>query len=694
MDLVNGDTIRISGASIYDVIWEDLYTYAVLEGGQVALALSDTQNLQDLQNVQKNKTTYVQLRNLRGTNGKLLSTVETSFDAKDTNAPQLLTTKYNTEEQKVVLTFDEPVYIEKAKFYVDDKVVANDNVFYAEDLINDAYKTNVVEIYLETPLEIGEYDVDAVGILDLAGNAIKGNIHSDVVKVVKATNPSVTPEVLDIVQTDDGKFDVLFNTTIASAKVSIKNLYTNVNFDAEITDELGDKGRAVYKLKADGSHETDENGDKIVVGYNYEVEFANKAEDENDGIDEFAKVYNTSTSIKRTIDVTDIVSTGGKNGEDESFTKTFTLDQSAPTAVLSSADKNGNVKADDLTLTVVFPDAPWGNNVVLGKAQNGYDIVVKIKTADGETKSVIINTADVVFEDNSITLDLSSETELLNEAGDKLIVGDLTVQLPRGIVTDDDVPTEQYKGPFQYIGGTLSATVVDENKGESAPQTAQNLVTYDDVENAIYVYFIGEDIDVASATTPANYKIAGNTLTSKSKFEFSTIKDITAVEKEGITPPDGDEKAGALVKIFLEEDTIAKAGQYTLEVKNVATKTSGAKMQLATLQVAGLLDNTSPLISGVKVTGDAQIEVTFNESIVEEVGSERNFIVTANGRKYTVDSVAIKENEEKVLVIHTKESFGLDTSNVSITLDVDQNDDMFVLDTSNNKAKKQTKAAK
>lgn len=671
--LVDGDTIRISGKTATDVIWEDLYTNhaSVMNGTGDALAISASKD------VEKNKTTYIQLRNLRDVNGKLLSTVQTSFDAVDTVAPKLVSSKYDATNTKIVLTFDEPVYTQDAKFYIEDKLVSTSDVAYATG------KYNVVEIALSAALDYGKYSVDAVGVLDLAGNYVLGNIHSGIVEVTKASTPDdVKAEVLEIKQTDDGKFNVFFNTTITSANVTIKNLVNNEDFKAA----LSGAGDPVYKLKADGSREKDKNGADIILGYNYEVEFANVGA--TSGAKKFEDVYNTSNEIRRTIDVTDIVA--AKNGDDKSFVVDLKVDLKAPTASIVANSKN-EIEADDEEIIVLFDDAPWGNGVVFGNshATDGYDIVVKVVNKDGETKSATFNTKTdtlTITPDNKIVLDLSSKASLYDEDGD-LILGEYSVILPRGIVTDNDVPNEQYRGPFQYVGGTLTVNVVDEDaKGESAPQTAQKLVSYNTTENAIYVYFIGADIDAKTATKPSNYTLAGKTLTSDSTFEYTTIKDLTAAPHSLVVT----EKEGALVKIFLENNTIAKEGQYTLTVENVATKTSGAKMQPAEIQVADLKDNTAPVMTGVKITGTAQIEVTFNEAVTLETGVERNFTVNANGRTYDAESVTVKSGTgEKVIVVNTKEEFSLNPTNLSVTLDLDQNDDMFVLDTSDNKAETQ-----
>ena len=106
-----------------------------------------------------------------------------------------------------------------------------------------------------------------------------------------------------------------------------------------------------------------------------------------------------------------------------------------------------------------------------------------------------------------------------------------------------------------------------------------------------------------------------------------------------------------------------------------------------TLIVDGVKDNTAPLLIKAVVTGDGQIELTFNESITGDyTKAVYNFQVLVGGIPIDIKEVKEKEeSDDRILVLHTTSTFDADKYVVKVVTTKDVNGDMFITDIGGNK---------
>ncbi|WP_040287501.1 SwmB domain-containing protein [Sporosarcina koreensis] len=678
----DGKSVTIEATYPSHVIWADKNAEATAD----ALVIDNEGNT-----VVKGKTTKLQVRNVKTADGKLLDTQESSFVAKDEVAATLYGTdkdgniKSNnvtdfgvTGDGDVVFKFNEPVDIDGAEFYLDSKnVTANVTLNTA----GDNTELTIANAAGLGDLALGQFAFEAVGVHDLAGNAVSGNIQTAIVNVVdpqEATEDYVAPAVTNIDQTEEGKFVVKFAAAPkADTKVVVKN----------------SEGNTVYSGTADAATST-------TVDVSTDIE------------------YGTSTEILYTVEVTG--ADGGKieaaaaenTKKANKFTKVqkFVKDLTAPVVVkeTKNTDEDGKTTitktkfTDGTKLVIPFYDGPFDSDVLATPDTATKDIVLKL-TVGEETKTLTIPKADIgTIADNKATIDIATlgtvdsagginadvaaaAEAFLNEAGDALLAGDYVLTLPKGIVSDQaeaagkKLVGNETVNPF--AGDTVNFSVSkDEEEGiaPSVPQTAQGLVTFDENEEAIVVGFKGKDIDAKTAKNPANYTFAGVPLASNTKIEYETVKD-------------GTEVVGGVARIYLNEDTVKRDGNYSLTVANVAT-TGGAKMLPTAVTVNGLKDNTLPVLSTAVITGNAKIELTFSESIdiTDATKAAGNFEVLVNGAKYNASTTAVSDTNDKVVILTLNDTIDYAGKTVQLRTKLDQNGDRFLTDLGGNPLKANT----
>lgn len=690
----DGKTVIISGATEDDVIWADKYAAS----GTTPSALKVDAATPTPNEVVKGKTVYVQVRNIKdAVSGKLMDTQEESFKAVDAVAPKLygskvaasgaVTATTNNVTETLVTTgndvffiFDEPINdVANVKFYLNSRNISNHvTIDTVTDPTGKTIKIDGTAASLEDYV-VGEYTFEAVGVEDLAGNKAVNDTHTAVLKVVEPAEGAVeAPTVQNITQTEEGKFVVTFAAAPENGTLIV------------VKDSEGNTVKSQATTGADAT---------------VEVEFATDITD-----------YNTSTELLYTVEVTGAdggkIVADGSNKTADKYKKVhkFQLDLTAPTVVYSTIGLDGKeiptVFANTTKINVPFADAIFGGKMALAAGAPAKNIVLKLHS-NGETYTLVIPFADLTgsgaseFDDATgmLTLDIADlvtngstpavkegATALLNDAKTALLAGDYELTLPRGLITDTD-EKKLVKGSganlVPFAGDVINFKVTSgPGATPSVPQTAQDLVSYDDSQDAIIVEFVGRDIKAETAKNPANYTLAGNVLESNTKIEYQTLKDAAG----NVT--------GGVARIFLNNDTIARDGNYTLTVKNVAT-TAGAKMLPTSVTVNDMLDNTLPVLQTAVITGNAKLELTFSESIDIAAGNEAlaaaNFLVEVNGAAYNVATATPHATNDKVVVIELNDTIQYAGKTVTVTTKKNQNNDVFVTDIGNNLLKVGTK---
>ena len=340
----DGKTVVISGVAATSVIWEDKNTESVFSSAQVALVVKGTDT------VVKNKDVTIQVRNVKDTDGNLMSTQEETFKSVDKEAATIYGTKaiYDTDgdlenitktdnnitevvvtsNKDVYFVFDEPIFDNgTVKYYIGSRDITADVKTAITDITdaNEIKNGTLVKIEAAAGIEdlkLGNHTFRIVGLEDLAGNKPAGDIYNAVIKVVEpgeeVETPDVAPAVQSIKQISEGEFKITFASTPADeTKIVLKDSNGNT---------------------VDSKAYSDLTTDDI-------YEFADNITD-----------YNGATKLRYTIDITGadggkIVGTNDKKADKYSRVHEFELDLTAPEVVFSTKDAEGKVIATNFVST-------------------------------------------------------------------------------------------------------------------------------------------------------------------------------------------------------------------------------------------------------------------------------------------------------------------------------------------------------
>jgi len=695
IDLLDDEkTVLISADDLsVNTIWEDEYTAS---GAGAALQT-------DSGDVLKNRTVYVQLKDIRTADGKLQSAMETSFVARDNEGPKFAETSYSVEEvtEDPVITFSEPVEFanvvdsasnpKPAQFYLNGTNVT-DYVYYADtsDKTVAGYSKVTVDLTTATmELEEGNNTFEVVGIKDLSGNATSPGRLTTTIKVQKADETTTAPKVVEIKQVHDGAFVVVFDKPVVDGgTITIKNLMNDNKdaiYDIDNTDPVS-TGTVTIAVPGTSNGTTLVDDEYYTAPANttntaYYVEFVDVDTDRTTD-----SVYQGANEIIRTVIVEDYKTTSasGTDYKGAKHTKSykFAKDNKAPTV------KDWEIDTNDVV--VEFEDALFNGDVVDGSPTDK----MVVKYVDGGITYTYEITAPTGTTSNKLALGLTGGSsgnapKLFQADGTTIKPGiTFTVKLPYGLVQDKiDDSTPQYNGPFVFIGDTITVTTSGQADGEGVPQTSQANIHFNKTENLIKVGFVGESVKASTATNKANYRFDGKALPAGTVVEYA--------EKD---TADTDVNLKKVVYIYLPANSVVRDGNYQLEIKDVATN-SGAKMLPTEVTVYDVGDNTQPVVTKAVVTSDNTVEVTFDETLSgNTVGTaattgnvitnaERNFKVIINGVEFNASSVTAKNS--RTLVITTASTFPLNLG-VSVKIANDASNDMFVKDLAGNGAAAKT----
>jgi len=282
----------------------------------------------------------------------------------------------------------------------------------------------------------------------------------------------------------------------------------------------------------------------------------------------------------------------------------FKKDTTAPELVSSSVEKiNGKeylVLNYNENVSVVDSKAINGK-VVKDYVETPLSPAITTDTVDGGNGVNFELHNAVNGKSKSVRLDLATLTS-----------GSYTLNLPAGLVTDE-------------AGNDSKATTVTFNRtidtGKPKLTTAgTNGITK--IDNNTYTVSFDRQLDPASALNVNNYTIEG------------------AVVKSAIFTK--NDSTGAVVRLTLEDNSVALTGERTVTIKNVASAAGVVMDPVVTTEV--LTENVKPVVTSAQFVGLDKIKVVFSENIKEStvntVGSTGDFDVVIGDVSETGASIA------------------------------------------------------
>lgn len=247
--------------------------------------------------------------------------------------------------------------------------------------------------------------------------------------------------------------------------------------------------------------------------------------------------------------------------------------------------------------------------------------------------------------------------------------------------------------PLPVLGYTSVASDVSIGVGEkpyydAVPQTSKELIWYDEGKDEIVVEFTGT-IDVDTLKDPDNYAVDGKTLAN---YGLSSDDITYRVDND-----ENGEITNQYAVFTLPQDTVIRDGDFKFYVEEVAHP-DGAKMTPVTTTIT-LLDNTRPVAVDVKVQGQQQIVMIFDEPLAykdsnDAIGAANNFEVYANGEKINVFMAVLNDptrvgdwfdgDLDRVITLDLGGELDEDAE-VTVQVVFDQNDDILIVDQSKKK---------
>lgn len=197
----------------------------------------------------------------------------------------------------------------------------------------------------------------------------------------------------------------------------------------------------------------------------------------------------------------------------------------------------------------------------------------------------------------SVRLDLASLTS-----------GSYTLNLPVGLVTDE-------AGVDSKATTVTFTRTTNVDTGKPVLTTAgTNGITK--VDNNTYTVSFDRQLDPTTALNVANYSIEG------------------AVVKSAIFTQNN--ASGAVVRLTLEDNSVALTGERTVTIKNVKSASGVVMDDVTTTEV--LTENVKPTVTSAQLVGLNKIKVVFSENIKESTVTSS--VVAANDFEVVIGDVA------------------------------------------------------
>ncbi|EQB88387.1 hypothetical protein J2Z44_000956 [Clostridium punense] len=622
-----------------------------------------------------------------------------------------------------------------------------DGLAVEQDSIAEAQKTLLLDV---TKLSRGEHEVKIVGAQDLKGNVMAPNPYQAKFTVsdeIKTPPTAMKPSIKEIKQVADNAVEVYFNAkdvVIADSAAADKNpvVIEKAAWDGTDWKDL----KADLNAGSDIDITATTAAPKVVYGTYRDTDGVWKAkwtvlyEAGNDKSTTDAETFNYDSQniVIRNVIVQNYEISGNTQayyeGDTYRASSTFKKDVEAPLAQQIYADKeNGKIY-------VVFKDDPFNGDIALGaagkvkvkmtnsKAQDfygEYDVTkgnISVVTSAAGLPTYVVPGKTVAIDvrkpdDNNQNL-VEKFTATNNTTGTLIESAVYSVTFPQGTIVDAEEnmggsatpdyimvdPSKAHKNAEKVMQVSVSKNSTDEG---IVPQTTRGLIQsgYEiasgniiatgsgtvvdkatagtalymaekENTNKILVVFDGEVLET-SAKNKNNYTFNGAVLPQTAQIEFYS-NDINA------TVTNGAGGAESYVVITLPEGSVQKDGLYTIAIDGITNK-SGKRM-LPVRDSVALVDNTRPVLNNVKIIGDKQLEITFDEVVnidsADLAKAVNNFAVTVNnGETRTVSTVTKVNNEPNKLILTLADTFDI-AKIAKVTVKKDVNGNIYVTDTS------------
>lgn len=211
----------------------------------------------------------------------------------------------------------------------------------------------------------------------------------------------------------------------------------------------------------------------------------------------------------------------------------------------------------------------------------------------------------------------------------------------------------------------------------TVPQTAKELIWYDEAQDTINVEFTG-DIADATLKDPNNYTVNGKKLSEYGVTSSDIVFDVS------------HDKQFAVIR--MPEDTIAEDGDYAFRVEGVSNPVGGTMTPVDT--VISLHDNTHPYILTAKMTAQREIQLSISEPIkyfveavptADKFSAAKNFKVN-NGAYTVLEAIqsSLIDPNGRTIVLKLGQDLPLDGAGLTVSVVVDQNGQILFVDDSTN----------
>ncbi|QTD42585.1 S-layer homology domain-containing protein [Sporosarcina sp. Te-1] len=210
-------------------------------------------------------------------------------------------------------------------------------------------------------------------------------------------------------------------------------------------------------------------------------------------------------------------------------------------------------------------------------------------------------TANGSYVSNNVTHDIAGKAAALSSTTNSKAV---RVELAKLLGTDD-VKNASYNVALTFAGVSSQAGVtVDKansikfNRGQDSAATTEKIKVTDNgivqssTDNNVVTVTFDKDVDAASATTAANYKIDGATV------ESATVKSTNLKQ----------------VELKLAPGSNTFTGLRNVSIQNVKAQNSSVPMDVFTGTIT-LNENVAPTVQSAVLTGNDIITLTFSESV-------------------------------------------------------------------------------
>ncbi|MBB4826162.1 hypothetical protein HNO89_003399 [Sporosarcina luteola] len=390
-----------------------------------------------------------------------------------------------------------------------------------------------------------------------------GNIISPnptVVQIVKQQADGVKPSVSSVVQTGARTFNITFTKELESTKFDKSYVTVSGGYTVQSVEKVsGTEYKVTVNKNLTG-----------VQNVNVAADYQDLSGQKGDAITKVV-TFTTDTAAPQVVGSA-VVSDNGKEYLEITFDKDVKL-AASPTATVSGSYVSGNVTYQ-----------LSGNAAALSSTSNAKTVRVEL--------SALLGKDDVKSASYNVALTLAGVS---SQAG----------------VTVDKVNSIKFNRGEDSVATTEKIKVTDNGIVQASADNNVVTVTFD------------KDVDAASATNAANYRIDGATI------ESATVKSTDLKQ----------------VELKLAPGSNTFTGLRNVSIQNVKAKNSSVPMDVYTGTIT-LNENVAPTVKSAVLTGNDTITLTFSENVTVDENAFDVFVGTepipVAGTVAKVDSAADK----------------------------------------------------